>query len=121
MRCPWVQKLDRHAAAAMSYSWMRPPSRSGRSMRKWPRCGCGRGACRRIRIRRHEAEGTVGPLVVVVPDADAEDVFKLVAAEDEQAVEAFATDGSDPAFMCAFAFGARTGVTMTLISSLSRR
>jgi hypothetical protein len=23
-----VQKLDRHAAAAMSYSWMRPPSRS---------------------------------------------------------------------------------------------
>src|SRR5205823_9348712 len=32
-----VQKLDRHAAAAMSYSWMSPPSRSRRSTRR----GCG--------------------------------------------------------------------------------
>jgi hypothetical protein len=29
-----VQKLDRHAAAEMLYSWIRPPSRSRRSMRK---------------------------------------------------------------------------------------
>jgi len=38
----------------------------------------------------------VGPLPVVVPDLDAEDVFELAAAEDQQAAEAFATDGADP-------------------------
>jgi hypothetical protein len=58
---------------------------------------------------------------VVVLDVDAEDVLKLTTAEDEKAVEAFAADGADPAFMCAFAFGARTGVWMTLTPSLSRR
>jgi len=115
-----VQKLDRHAAAAMSYSWMRPPRRSRRSTRN------GVGAevdAARVEgfLSGGEAEGTMGPLFVVVPDVDAEDVFELAAAEDQQAVETFVADGADPAFMWAFPFGARTGVRMTLIPSLSRK
>jgi len=34
-------------------------------------------------VRRHEAEGAVGSLSVVVLDVDAEDMFELAAAEDE--------------------------------------
>jgi hypothetical protein len=39
----------------------------------------------------------VGPLSVVVLDVDAEDVFELAAADDQEPVEALAADGSDPA------------------------
>jgi hypothetical protein len=37
------------------------------------------------------------PMSVVVPDVDAEDVFELAAADDQELIEAFAADGADPA------------------------
>ena len=46
----------------------------------------------------------VGPVLVVVERVVGEDAFELAAAEDEQPVEAFATQGPDPAL------GVRPGV-----------
>jgi hypothetical protein len=55
------------------------------------------------------------PMLVVMAGVDAKHVLELAAAEDEQPVEAFATDAADPAPAWAFAFGARTGVRITAI------
>ena len=38
------------------------------------------------------------PLLIEVADVDAQDVLELAAAEDQEAVEAFAADAADPAF-----------------------
>ena len=40
----------------------------------------------------------MGPVLVVVPAVDAEHVFEMAAAEDEDPVEAVGADGSHPAF-----------------------
>ena len=45
-----------------------------------------------------EAERAVRPMRVVVLDVDAQDVFELSAACDQEPVEAVAADCSDPAF-----------------------
>src|SRR5947207_14446201 len=58
---------------------------------------------------------------VVVTDVDAEDLVELAAADDQYPVEALAVNTAHPALHEAFAFGARTGVRMTLMFSLSRR
>jgi hypothetical protein len=53
---------------------------------------------------------------VVVTGIDAKHVLELAPAEDEQPVEALATDAADPALgVWAFAFGACTGVRITAI------
>ncbi len=49
------------------------------------------------RVGRLQVEGAVGPLAIVVADIDAEDVFELTAAEDEQPVETLAADAAHPA------------------------
>ena len=38
------------------------------------------------------------PVLVVVPPVDAEDVLEVVAADDEDAVEAVGAEGAYPAF-----------------------
>jgi hypothetical protein len=70
---------------------MRPPSRSRRSTRRG-------GAEAPAVTDDGQLERAVGPLSVVVPDVDAEDVLELATADDQQPVEAFAADGADPAF-----------------------
>ena len=52
---------------------------------------------------------------------DAEDVLELTTSDDEDSVEAFAADAADQRSMWAFAFGARTGVRMTLMFSVARK
>jgi hypothetical protein len=49
------------------------------------------------RLGRTQVQGPMRPLSVVVTDIDAEDVFELATAEDQQPVEALAADGADPA------------------------
>jgi hypothetical protein len=44
-----------------------------------------------------QAERAVRPMRVVVLDVDAPDVFELLAACDQEPVEAVAADGADPA------------------------
>ena len=48
------------------------------------------------RFGRAQLEGAVGPMFVVVAHIDAQYVFKLVARDDQHAVEAFLAQGSDP-------------------------
>src|SRR4051812_38967348 len=50
-----------------------------------------------VSVRRLKVEGAVRPAAVVVTGIEAEDVFKLPAADDQQAVEALAADTADPA------------------------
>ena len=47
------------------------------------------------RFRRHERECPVRALAVVVGHVDAEHVFEVAAAEDQQPVETLASDGAD--------------------------
>ena len=65
-----------------------------------------------------QVECAVRALFVVMPDIDAQDAIELASAEDEQPVQALPPQAADPAPMCAFAFGAWSGVRMTLIPSL---
>ncbi len=55
---------------------------------------------------------------VVMTGIDAKHVLELAPAEDEQPVEALATDAATQRSACAFAFGACTGVRITAIPSL---
>src|SRR5205814_7893092 len=50
---------------------------------------------RRSRLRRIECESAVRALVVVVAGVDAEDVFEVAAADDQEPVETFGSDGAD--------------------------
>jgi hypothetical protein len=48
-------------------------------------------------VGRLQVEGAVGPPVGVAPDVNAEDVFELAAANDQEPVEALTADAADPA------------------------
>jgi len=67
------------------------------------------------RLRRLERESAVGAFAVVVLDVDAQDVFEVAAADDQEPVETFCSDGADEPLRYAFACGARTGVWISLI------
>src|SRR6266550_7402103 len=47
------------------------------------------------RLGRLERESAVGTLAVVVLDVDAQDVFEVAAADDQEPVERFRSDGAD--------------------------
>jgi hypothetical protein len=49
-------------------------------------------------VRREQVERAVGSVLVVVPTVDAENVFEVSAAEDEDLVETMGADGAHPAF-----------------------
>jgi hypothetical protein len=49
------------------------------------------------RVGRLQVECAVGPPEVVVPGVDAEDVFELATADDQEAVEALVADAANPA------------------------
>jgi hypothetical protein len=56
------------------------------------------GVCSlRDRNGRVEVERAVGPVLVVVADIDAKNVFELAAAEDQEPIEALLPRGADPA------------------------
>jgi hypothetical protein len=57
---------------------------------------------------------------VVVAAIRLEHKFELAAADDQEPVEALASERAYPPFAYAFAFGARIGVRMTLMPSLWR-
>jgi hypothetical protein len=62
----------------------------------------------------------VWPPAVVVLYVDAQDVFELTAADDQQPIETRAADVPTQRSMWAFAFGARTGARMILTPSFPR-
>ena len=76
----------------------------------------GRGDRRRP-VGRDKSERTMGPMSVVVAQVDAKDTLEMAATDDQEMVEAIAPDGADPPSAWAFAFGARTGVRITLTPS----
>ena len=49
-------------------------------------------------VGREQVERAVGSVLVVVPTVDAENVFEVSAAEDEEPVETIGADGAHPAF-----------------------
>jgi hypothetical protein len=51
-----------------------------------------------LRIGRFEFESAVWPLRVVVGEVDAEGVFEVAVADDEEPIEAFVSDGADESF-----------------------
>ena len=59
----------------------------------------------------------MGPVVVVVAAVDAEDVFEVMAAEDQNPVEAVGPNGRTQRSAWALAFGACTGVRITFTPS----
>ena len=56
---------------------------------------CARRICCAAAVRRPEFKGAVWTLLVEVADVDAEDVFELAAAEDQQPVKALPACASD--------------------------
>ena len=56
----------------------------------------------------------MGALTVVMVDVGSEDALELAASADQEPVEALLADRAHPALGYAFAFGARTGVLITL-------
>ena len=63
----------------------------------------------------------MGSFAVVVREVDAEDLFKLPAADDQDAGRGIRRGRCRPSDPCTRSHLARTGVWMTLIPSLSRR
>jgi len=80
-------------AAARWYSWIRPPSRSRRSIRASSRL-TGRVG----RFGREQRESAVRALVVVMREIDAQHSLEVAAAEDQQPVKTLAADGANEAF-----------------------
>jgi hypothetical protein len=72
---------------------------------------------RRFGERRTLVERAVRTVLVVVADVGAYGLLEVAAAEDQDPVEAFASQASHPRSACAFARGARTGVRMTRMPS----
>ena len=64
-----------------------------------------------------EFEAAVWPVTVVVGDVGSQDGFEMASPEDEDPVEAFASDGADPASASALAWGARMGVRIAVMCS----
>jgi hypothetical protein len=56
-----------------------------------------------------EVEAAVGPVTVVVGDVGSQDGFEMASPEDEDPVEAFASDGADPAFGVGVGLGGADG------------
>jgi hypothetical protein len=54
--------------------------------------------CRIAAVGREEVERAVPPVLVVVAAVDAEHVFEVASAEDQDPVETVGSDGADPAF-----------------------
>jgi hypothetical protein len=50
-----------------------------------------------VAVWREEIEGAVRPVLVVMRAVNAEHVFEIMTAEDEDAVEAVGADGTHPA------------------------
>jgi hypothetical protein len=67
-------------------------------------------------VRRSQVERAVRAPLVVMPYIDANDTVELVAAEDQEPVEALSSLPTQRS-TCAFAFGARIGVRVTFIPS----
>ena len=57
------------------------------------------------------------PVLVVVPTVDAEHALEVASAEDESAVEAVSAESRTQRSAYALAFGAWTGVRITLMPS----
>jgi hypothetical protein len=74
-------------------------------------------AGRRFAERRPLRECAVWPVLVVMGDVGREGVLEVAAAEDQQAVEAFAADAADPALGVRSRLGARTGALITRMPS----
>jgi hypothetical protein len=68
-------------------------------------------------VGRVEVASAVGSLVVVVVDVGLEDASEMGLAEDEDAVEAFGSDGADESFGVGVGFRSAPGVRRILMSS----
>ena len=56
-----------------------------------------------------EFEAAVGSVTVVVGEVGSQDGFEMASPEDEDPVEAFASDGADPAFGVGVGLGCADG------------
>src|ERR1022692_1642312 len=64
-----------------------------------------------------EFEAAVWPVRVVVGDVGSQDGFEMASPEDEDPVEAFASDGADPAFGVGVGLGCADGGPDRVMSS----
>src|SRR5262245_6837274 len=103
---PWgAERLDRHAAVNLVLVG-EPAEQVAPPQLQVPRLWFSSDGRPSTCVGRSQAESAVRPPPVVLTDADA--VFELAAADDQDFVEAFAADAADPALHWAFAFGACT-------------